>query len=150
DLLREAWITGAIEHPNVVPVHHVALDDDGSPVVVMKRISGAAWSELIEDADEVFRRFGASDLLEWNVGILMQVLNAVRFAHSRGILHRDLKPANVMIGEFGEVYLVDWGIAVSLRDDGSGRLPLAANATEPAGAPVYNGPGEVGPRRTAP
>src|SRR5678815_4585974 len=73
-----------------------------------------------------------------------RVLNAVRFAHSRGILHRDLKPANVMIGEFGEVYLVDWGIAVSLRDDGSGRLPLAANATEPAGTPVYMAPEMLG------
>lgn len=150
DLLREAWITGAIEHPNVVPIHHVALDDDGSPVIVMKRISGAAWSELIEDGAEVMRRFGAADLLEWNIQILMQVLNAVRFAHSRGILHRDLKPANVMIGEFGEVYLVDWGIAVSLVDDGSGRLPLAANATEPAGTPVYIAPEMLGREGMAP
>jgi serine/threonine-protein kinase len=144
DLLREAWITGAIEHPNVVPIHHVALDDEGSPVIIMKRISGAAWSELIREPDEVKRRFGAADLLEWNLGILMSVLNALRFAHSRGILHRDLKPDNVMIGEFGEVYLVDWGIAVSLVDDGSGRLPLAANANEPAGTPVYMAPEMLG------
>jgi serine/threonine-protein kinase len=144
DLLREAWITGAIEHPNVVPIHHVGLDDDGNPVIVLKRITGAAWTELIRDADAVRARFDATDLLAWNVGILIQVLNAIAFAHDRGILHRDLKPDNVMIGEFGEVYLLDWGIAVSLRDDGSGRLPLAVHATEPAGTPVYMAPEMVG------
>ncbi|HEX5059658.1 MAG TPA: serine/threonine-protein kinase, partial [Kofleriaceae bacterium] len=79
-------------------------------------------------------------LLAWNLGILAQVLNAIRFAHSRGVLHRDLKPSNVMIGDFGEVYLLDWGVAVSLRDDGSGRLPLAADAKQIAGTPCYMAP----------
>ena len=144
DLLREAWVTGALEHPNIVPVHHVGLDDDGRPLIVLKRIEGVVWHDILEDAELVAARFGATDLLAWNLGILLQVLNAVRFAHSRGIIHRDLKPANVMIGEFGEVYLLDWGIAVSLRDDGSGRLPLAADATEMAGTPCYLAPEMLG------
>lgn len=144
DLLREAWITGSLEHPNVVPVHALELAPDGAPTIVMKRIEGVEWSELIGDAAEVARRFGATDLLAWNLGILERVLDAVRYAHHVGIIHRDLKPANVMIGDFGEVYLLDWGIAVSLRDDGSGRFPLAANARHLAGTPAYMAPEMLG------
>ena len=144
ELLREAWVTGAIEHPNVVPVHYLQIDRDGVPVIVMKRIAGVEWSKLLGDATEVERRFGATDLLAWNLDILLSVLNALRYAHSRGVVHRDVKPSNVMIGDFGEVYLLDWGIAVSLRDDGSGRLPLAANATQLAGTPHYMAPEMLG------
>lgn len=143
-LLREAWVTGALEHPNVVPVYDVGLDDQGSPVIVLKRIEGVHWGELMSDETRVRERFRARDLLEWNIGILMQVCNAVHFAHSRGIVHRDLKPENVMIGEFGEVYLLDWGIAVSLRDDGTGRFPLAKDATQLAGTPCYMAPESLG------
>jgi len=150
DLLREAWVTGAIEHPNVVPVHYLQLDRDGVPVIVMKRIAGVEWSKLLGDAAEVDRRFGASDLLAWNLGILMSVLNALRYAHSRGVVHRDVKPSNVMIGDFGEVYLLDWGIAVSLVDDGSGRLPLAAHATVLAGTPHYMAPEMLGQPESPP
>ncbi|HEY3805710.1 MAG TPA: serine/threonine-protein kinase [Kofleriaceae bacterium] len=144
DLLREAWITGAIEHPNVVPVHYLGVEPDGSPIIVLKRIEGVEWSTLIRDGAEVARKLGATDLLAWNLGILMQVLNALRFAHHRGVIHRDLKPSNVMIGDFGEVYLLDWGIAVSMRDDGSGRLPLASAATQLAGTPSYMAPEMLG------
>ena len=139
-ILREAWVMGTLEHPNVVPVHDVGIDAAGSPVIVMKRIEGLAWSDLIRAPDEVARRFAVGDPLEWNLRTLVSVCNAVHFAHSRGILHRDLKPENVMIGQFGEVYVVDWGIAVSLREDPSGRLPLAAQARDVAGTPHYMAP----------
>jgi len=140
DLLREAWITGSLEHPNVVPVHHLGVDDRGLPLIVLKRIEGVAWSDVLLDAGAVRARFGANDLLAWNLGILLRVLDAVRFAHSRGIIHRDLKPTNVMIGDFGEVYLLDWGIAVSLRPDPTGRLPLASDARQIVGTPCYMAP----------
>jgi serine/threonine-protein kinase len=94
----------------------------------------------MHDPKEISRRFGTSDPLEWNLRTLASVCNAVHFAHSRGILHRDLKPENVMIGEFGEVYVLDWGIAVSLKDDPSGRLPPASQAKEIAGTPHYMAP----------
>jgi serine/threonine protein kinase len=140
DLLREAWVTGALEHPNVVPVHHLEIDDGLMPLLILKRVDGVEWSALAGDAAEVQRRFGSADLLAWNLGILVQVLNALRFAHARGVIHRDLKPSNVMIGNFGEVYLLDWGIALRLHDDGTGRFPLVSEATELAGTPSYMAP----------
>ena len=143
-LLREAWVTGNLEHPNIIPVYDIALDEGGNPLIVLKKIEGDEWASLIHDEAAVGKRFGADDLLEHNLRILMQVCNAVRFAHSRAVLHRDLKPENVMIGSFGEVYLVDWGIAVALEDDGSGRLPLASEAHEMAGTPVYMAPEMLG------
>jgi serine/threonine protein kinase len=143
-LLREAWTTGALEHPNVVPVHDIQFDAERNPLVVLKRIEGQHWGALLGDAEAVARRFRARDLLQWNLGILLQVCNAASFAHDKGILHRDLKPENVMIGAYGEVYLVDWGIAVSLRDDGSGRLPLASHADQMAGTPCYMAPEMLG------
>ena len=144
DLLREAWITGALEHPNVVPVHHLEIDDDLNPLLILKRVDGTEWSKLCGDAAEVQRRFGATDLLAWNVGILLQVLNAVRFAHARRIIHRDLKPSNVMIGHFGEVYLLDWGIAASLDEDPAGRLPHISESSDLAGTPSYMAPEMLG------
>jgi serine/threonine-protein kinase len=143
-LLREAWITGQLEHPNIVPVHDLGVDDRGEPRIVLKRIEGASWDTLFQDADEVKRRFGADDLAEWNLRVLLEVARAIHFAHVRGIVHRDLKPENVMIGSFGEVYVVDWGLAVALVDDGTGRLPLASEARELAGTPSYMAPEQWG------
>ena len=143
-LLREAWVTGSLEHPNIVPIYDLGLADDGTPIIVLKHIEGLSWCDIIADAAAVEARFGADDLLEHNLRILIQLCNAVSLAHSRGIVHRDLKPENVMVGRFGEVYLVDWGIAVSLVDDPTGRLPLASEATEMAGTPSYMAPEMLG------
>lgn len=143
-LLREAWVTGSLEHPNIVPVYDLGLSADGAPVIVLKRIEGDAWSSLIRDGAEVQKRFGNTDLLEHNLRILVQVCNAVALAHARGILHRDLKPENVMIGSFGEVYLVDWGVAVTLRSDPTGRLPPSPSEGDLAGTPVYMAPEMLG------
>lgn len=143
-LLREAWITGALEHPNIVPVHDLGLDETGAPVIVMKRIEGETWESLLGDPTRVAAQEGVVDLLEHHLRIFVQVCRAVSLAHARGILHRDIKPENVMIGRFGEVYLVDWGIAVSLRDDPSGRLPTLAASADMAGTPCYMAPEMLG------
>ena len=143
-LLREAWVTGTLEHPNIVPVYDLGLDEDGSPIIILKRIEGLEWSQVISNADLARERYGTEDLLENNLRILIQVCNAVSLAHAKGVLHRDLKPENVMIGSFGEVYLVDWGIAVSLVPDPLGRLPLAADQKEIAGTPCYMAPEMLG------
>lgn len=143
-LLREAWVIGVLEHPNVVPVHDIGLDADGAPFIVLKRIDGVTWGTLMHDPEAVRDRFGVDDQLEWNLGVLLQVMNAVKFAHNRGLIHRDIKPENVMVGEFGEVYVLDWGLALSLRDDRGGRLPLARHARTIAGTLAYMAPEMLG------
>ncbi len=143
-MLQEAWVTGTLEHPNIVPVYYVDSDEDGRPLIVLKRIEGTVWSELIGDPDTVLERFGAEDLFEWNLSVLEKVINAMRYAHKRGVVHRDLKPDNVMVGEFGEVYVVDWGIAVALVDDGETLLPPAHAVDRMAGTPAYMAPEMLG------
>ncbi len=139
-LLREGWTTGVLEHPNIVPVYTLGRDGDDEPLIVMKRIEGVNWLELMRDPSKAPREFDSSRPLDWHIDILAQVCNAVHYAHSKAIIHRDLKPENVMIGEFGEVYVLDWGIAVTLADDPEGRLPSASAVTSPAGTPAYMAP----------
>jgi serine/threonine-protein kinase len=139
-LLAEGWTTGLLEHPNIVPVYTVGRDADGEPIIIMKRIEGVAWDELLRNPGKAPREFDSDDPLDWHIDILSQVCNAVHYAHSKGIIHRDLKPENVMIGEFGEVYVLDWGIAVGLNRDPSHRLPSIDQASAPAGTPPYMAP----------
>lgn len=115
-LLEEARITGSLEHPNIIPVH--ALGGDGSsPFLVMKRVDGVEWSTLLDDAAHpAWQRLApdGADRLTVHIEVLRAVCDAAHFAHRQGVLHRDIKPSNVMIGELGEVYLVDWGVATAL------------------------------------
>jgi eukaryotic-like serine/threonine-protein kinase len=139
-LLQEAWTAARLEHPNIVPVYDISVDADGSPLIVLKRIEGESWATLLAEPDHARERYGVVDLFEWHLQILVTICSAIHFAHDRGILHLDLKPENVMIGGHGEVYVVDWGIAMALEDDGSGRIPLAAASTEIVGTPSYMAP----------
>ncbi len=137
-LLREARITGQLEHPNVVPIHAIGKDKDGRPIIVMKRIEGTTWSDLLVEQS----RHGPGAVmshLEYHIEVLIDVAKAVHFAHSRGIIHRDIKPDNVMIGGFGEVYVVDWGIAVHLHSTDLD-MPLAKDVRLVTGSPAYMAP----------
>jgi serine/threonine-protein kinase len=133
-LFREARLTGALEHPGVIPVPALGLDERGGPLLVMKRVEGVDWATLLGAADHpLWAVLTANvDRLGANLGILTHVCRTIEFAHSRGILHRDIKPENVMVGSYGEVYLVDWGIAT----------PLAAPPTTEgiSGTPAYMAP----------
>jgi len=116
-LLIEARATGALEHPNIVPVHALGVDERGSPLLVMKRVEGATLADLLADDAHVAwkdleTRHG--DRLAAIIDVLARVADALHFAHVRGYVHRDVKPENVMIGNFGEVYLLDWGLALRL------------------------------------
>jgi serine/threonine-protein kinase len=132
-LLAEAAVTGALEHPGIIPVHALGIDDRARPVLVMKRVEGTDWSQLIHEPEHPAWKDvpESSDRVAAHLEILIQVCNAVHFAHSRGIVHRDIKPENVMIGRYGEVYLVDWGIAA--RSDGR-------RSAELVGSPGYMAP----------
>ncbi|MBI5608273.1 MAG: protein kinase [Deltaproteobacteria bacterium] len=139
-LMQEALITGTLEHPDIIPVYALGQDERGLPMLVMKRVEGTNWSDLLHQPDHPLLTGDPREPLVFHLEVLARVCHAVAFAHGKGILHRDLKTANVMIGRFGEVYVLDWGIAVALRDDGTGCLPLARDAQAVAGTPSAMAP----------
>jgi serine/threonine-protein kinase len=111
----EIRIVGSLEHPNIVPIHDVGVDEGGALYFVMRKVQGQTLESIIE-------RLAAGDPLahahwtfERRVHLFRQLLDAVAFAHGRGFVHRDIKPANVMVGHFGEVFLMDWGIAKPVK-----------------------------------
>ncbi|MEE9311292.1 MAG: serine/threonine-protein kinase [Planctomycetota bacterium] len=109
--VEEAQITGQLEHPNIVPVHELGTDADGKIYFTMKMVRGQPLSQVLRairhgDADTA-KRHTLDRLLQ----ILLKVCDAVSFAAARGVVHRDLKPENIMLGRFGEVVVMDWGLA---------------------------------------
>ncbi|MCG3129694.1 MAG: Serine/threonine-protein kinase PknD [Phycisphaerae bacterium] len=116
-MLREARILAQLEHPGIVPIHDAGRLPDGRLYCIMKLVEGRRLDALAGDALPVAER----------IRILMRVCEAVAFAHSQGVLHRDLKPENVMVGEFGEVLVLDWGVAKAVSPTGSA---LAAETTD--------------------
>jgi serine/threonine-protein kinase len=137
-VLHEAFVTGFLEHPNVVPIHVLGRNEDGTPLIVMKRIEGVSWGQVLQG--ESLAPGGQESDLDYHLDVLLQVCNALRFAHSRGVIHRDVKPENVMLGAFGEVYLVDWGIAISTTDHVNARITRRDEAKGVAGTPGYMAP----------
>jgi serine/threonine protein kinase len=109
--LEEARITGQLEHPNIVPVHDVGIDGQGRLYFSMKMVKGRSLAEVFD----ALRKDDPAAVKEYTLGrlltILLNVGNALAYAHSRGVIHRDLKPANIMVGDFGEAYVMDWGLA---------------------------------------
>ena len=106
---REAMITARLEHPGIVPVHEAGRWPDGTPFYAMKLVSGRPLRALISERRTVDERIG---LLHH----VIAVADAIAYAHERNIIHRDLKPANVIVGEFGETVVIDWGLAKDLSD----------------------------------
>ncbi len=127
--LREARVQGQLEHPSVVPVYDIAMGTAGSPYFTMKRIQGLTLRTILDRlaaGDEATAQaYGRRKLL----AALGQACLAVAFAHRRGVIHRDLKPENLMLGEFGEVYVLDWGVA---RPAGAEELDEAAPTSKRA------------------
>mgnify|MGYP002629615707 CR=1 FL=1 len=109
--VTEAQITAQLEHPNIVPVHEIGVDPSGEVFFVMKRVEGQSLAEVVRAVaagdESVARTWTDQRLLH----AFIQVCNAVAYAHDRGVLHRDLKPDNIMLGRFGEVLVMDWGVA---------------------------------------
>ncbi len=105
--IREAQITSQLDHPGVVPVHELGIDADGRPFFAMKLVRG-------QDLKSVFTSTWAGKdgwTLVRALGVILKVCEAMGYAHAKGIVHRDLKPTNIMVGRFGEVFVMDWGVA---------------------------------------
>ena len=150
--LGEARLTGSLEHPNIVPVYELGRMEDGQPFFVMRRLRGRTLARILDRLGEgdaaVAGQFSRTRLLT----IFLQICSAVEFAHAQGVIHRDLKPANVVVGDFGEVQLIDWGIAERVGDVDA---PVEGGPMVAAGTPGWIAPellqgveGAVVPRRT--
>jgi len=134
--VREARLTAQLEHPNIIPVYDLGTDADGKRFFTMRVVKQRSLRDVLRD-----RHKG----MEWPtvrlLGVLVQVSRALAYAHSRGVVHRDVKPANILLGDFGEVYLADWGLArVHTRGVLAGHPD--AGQTRPAfgGSPGYIAP----------
>ncbi|MEZ6196607.1 MAG: bifunctional serine/threonine-protein kinase/formylglycine-generating enzyme family protein [Planctomycetota bacterium] len=138
--VSEALVTGYLDHPNIVPVHDLGVNAAGEAFLAMKLVGGRSWKRLLHPRSsrdrDAAERFDRRRHLE----VLLAVCNAVNFAHSRGIVHCDLKPENVMVGEFGEVFVMDWGLAVSCRPESEVELPRTrhhSSVRSLCGTPAY-------------
>jgi serine/threonine-protein kinase len=151
--LREARVQGQLEHPSIVPVYDLGTDAQGRPYFTMKRVRGETLADILERlarGDAAHQaRFSRHKLLMAYV----QVCHAIQYAHARGVIHRDLKPGNIMLGDFGEVYVLDWGLAkpvsdaapdesVPVTDDPSASMQVT-RAGDVMGTPLYMAPEQL-------
>ncbi len=129
--IEEAQITAQLEHPNVVPVHDLGLDPEGRVYFAMKYVRGQSLEQILtkrrKGDEETVAEFGLRRLLD----VFLQVCQAIEYAHARGVVHRDLKPANIMVGDFGEVLVMDWGIAKLMA---GGSVETTGDAPDGGGA----------------
>jgi len=109
--LEEAQVTSQLDHPGIVPVHELGLDAEGRVYFTMKLVQGRDLHTIFHLAFQGKEGWNETRVL----GVLLKVCEAVAYAHKKGVIHRDLKPANVMVGDFGEVYVMDWGLARVLQ-----------------------------------
>lgn len=129
---HEARVLALLDHPNIVPVHDLGVDDRGTPFYTMKRVKGVSLEAVLAGLEAEDPALLESHTLETLLETFVQVCNAVAFAHSRGVLHRDLKPENIMLGEFGQVFVMDWGLARILPQAiAGGSPPMAAHGPTP-------------------
>ncbi len=141
--LWEARVTAYLDHPNIVPVHDLGVADDGDIYFTMKRAAGTALDKVLELLRAGDDEIAAAMTLPRRLRLFDQMCNAIAFAHARGVLHRDLKPGNVVLGEHGEVLVIDWGLAMPLPGPRGDRLREAMPtglADLSAGTPLYMSP----------
>lgn len=142
--LFEAKVQGQLEHPSIVPVYDLGQRADGSEFFTMKRLRGRTLHEVLKALRLGDRAIAGTFTRRRLIAAFQSVCLAVEFAHQRGVIHRDLKPSNVMLGEFGEVYVIDWGLAkLSLRDPAITPSPEGAAALEEPRSLVATEVGEV-------
>ncbi|QEG36789.1 WD40 domain-containing protein [Bythopirellula goksoeyrii] len=125
--ISEAVVTGELDHPNIVPIYDLGSNDSGALFYSMKRVKGTPWDDVLKKRS-----------LDENLSILLRAADAVAFAHANGVIHRDLKPENIMLGDYGEVLVMDWGLARI-----SPNFPNASSVSQSdvmGGTPAYMSP----------
>jgi serine/threonine-protein kinase len=138
--LREARIQARLDHPSIVPVYELGREPSGRPYFTMKRLSGTTLADVLVQRSATRQRL---------LRAFVEVCRAVDFAHARGVVHRDLKPGNIVLGEYGEVYVLDWG-AARVATDAPGRVATADIDTLEGSAPagqVLGTPGYMAPEQ---
>lgn len=115
--LREARVLGMLDHPNIVPIHELAVNEEGRIYYTMKFVKGVTLQQVLNELRGGNPVTAAKYPLAQLLNIFLKICDAIHFAHSRKIIHRDLKPENIMLGEYGEVLVMDWGLA-KLLDEG--------------------------------
>ncbi len=125
--LAEAAVTADLDHPNIVPVYDLGTNAEGAIFYAMKKVKGKAWCDVIQDKD-----------MGENLEILLRVCDAIAFAHDKGVVHRDLKPENVMLGDYGESLVMDWGLAGAVSESAKADRITDSNAC--CGTPCYMAP----------
>ena len=126
--VSEAVVTANLVHPNIIPIHDLGRTNDGKLFYSMKNVTGVSWKEVIRERT-----------LEDNLDIYLKLCDAVAYAHSRGVINRDLKPENVVVGDFGEVVVLDWGLAIT-TERFEKRRSVLVDFRGGAGTPVYMAP----------
>ena len=116
--ISEARITARLEHPNIVPIYELGVDEHGKPFYTMKMVEGITLLRVLQLLKEGVAETVAHYPLATLLTIFQKLCDALAFAHARGVIHRDLKPANIMLGKYGEVLVMDWGLAKIVNDEG--------------------------------
>ncbi len=140
---REARVQGQLEHPAIVPVYDFGVDHEGKPYFTMKRVRGVTLESVIDALRRGDEATSRTYTLHKLLGAFVHVCLAIDFAHEHGVLHRDLKPSNVMLGGYGEVYVLDWGLA-KVRSATSDLEPDSKQAPLPSVDAYGSTPTEVG------
>ncbi|MGH0030578.1 MAG: serine/threonine-protein kinase [Myxococcota bacterium] len=135
--VREARVSASLQHPNVIPVYELGRDARGKLYFTMKLVQGFTLRDLF--APDYRERYDLGQLVD----VLVQVAFALRYAHSHGVVHRDVKPENVLVGPYGEVLLMDWGLAKVWREDGSSEDLPAPDVDPDAAATTLTGAGKL-------
>ena len=135
--IAEAQMTGQLEHPNIVPVHELAVSEEGVPYFTMKLVQGINFDAWLRDPAHAL---GSTERLQEGLEIFMKVCDAVAYAHHRGVIHRDLKPENIMVAGFGQVYLMDWGLARLTKTRPASGARAQMEAPGAVGTPTFNAP----------
>lgn len=127
-LLREARVSAMLQHPNTLPIYEVGRDNHGQYYFTMKLVHGYTLREILDYRE----RYDLTQLVE----VMEQIARALAYAHAHGVAHRDIKPENILVGPYGEVLLLDWGLAKVWKKDGSSAIEVSDEAIADPGVTV--------------